>query len=178
MTTPFVPPPYSEAPDTQWSTADLCDRGLSDASLDVRVLPPAYRSYGGRSWYFGEVLTVAAGGEACSLAQLLAQPGRGRVLLADAAGADTHAVFGDRMAAIAVQHGWAGLLVHGHVRDTRILMRMPLGVHALGAVPNRQAIMSPAAEAAEVTLHGHRVRSGEWLYADEDGVIVMARRHT
>lgn len=177
MTTSFAPPSYAAAPDTQWSTSDLCDLGLNDAGLGVRVLPPIYRSYGGRSWYFGEVQAVVANGEACSLAQLLAQPGRGRVLLVDASGADTHAIFGDRMACNAVQNGWAGLLVHGYVRDARELARMPLGVHALGTVPNRRAVMSPAREAAEITLNGHCVRSGEWLYADEDGIVVTARRH-
>lgn len=177
MTPTFLPPSYDAAPDTQWSTSDLCDRALGDASMGVRVMPPSYRAFGGRSWYFGQVVTVPARGTAHSLAELLAQDGHGRVLLVDAAGTSNHAIFGDRMAAMAVQNGWNGVVIHGYVRDARVLARMPLGVHALGTVPNRPSVMAPAMAGEEVTLHGYRVRSGEWLYADEDGIIFMARRH-
>ncbi|MVW78283.1 ribonuclease E activity regulator RraA [Bordetella sp. 02P26C-1] len=179
MTT-FVPPSYDNAPDTTWCTADLCDLALNDPTLELRILPPAYRTYGGRSWYFGEIVTVDAPrpGGAMSLAPLLSQPGNNRVLLVDAQGSPTQAILGDRMAAMAVQNGWSGIVIHGYVRDTRILARMPVGVHALGSIPTRAAEMPPAAAAPQVTIHGHRVKSGEWLYADEDGVIVLARRHT
>lgn len=179
MTT-FTPPSYADAPDTNWSTADLCDAALADPSLELRILPPAYRSFGGRSWYFGEVVTVKAPqlDGAMSLAPLLTQPGKNRVLLVDAQGSTTQAALGDRMAGLAVQNGWSGIVIHGFVRDSAILARMPLGVHALGTVPNRATTM-PTAEASEhVTLHGHRVKTGEWLYADEDGIIVLSRRHT
>lgn len=175
----FVPPSYDNAPDTTWTTADLCDLALTDPSMELRILPPAYRPFGGRSWYFGEVVTVTAPSPdgALSLAPMLSQPGHNRVLLVDAHGHPTQAVLGDRMAAMAVQNGWSGIVLHGFVRDTRILARMPLGVHALGAVPTRAVSMPPAAASEHVTLHGHTVTAGEWLYADEDGIIVMSRRH-
>ena len=181
MSTPaFVPPSYSNAPDATWSTADLCDLTMDTPAAGLRILPPHYRGYGARGWYFGELMVAAAPeGAAPSLAALLATPGNGRVLVVDAGGeAAPHAVLGDRMAAMAVQNGWAGVVVHGYVRDAQVLARMPIGVHALGTRPNRPAAMQPAAPADAVTLHGFTVRSGDWLYADEDGVIVLAQRHT
>src|SRR3546814_1992510 len=69
-----------------WTTADLCDLALSTPALNLRVLPPDYRSFGGRPWYFGQVLAVLAadtnGG--FSLAAILSEAGLGRVLVVDA----------------------------------------------------------------------------------------------
>src|SRR5690554_1863234 len=56
----FTPPNYSDAPDTNWTTADLCDLALTNPALGLQILSPVYRAYGGRPWYFGEVV-VAAG---------------------------------------------------------------------------------------------------------------------
>ena len=180
MNQPFVPPSYDNAPDATWATADLCDLALEAPEAGLRILPPAYRAFGGRSWYFGELVVVPlpTSANAPSLSSLLSTPGQGRVLLVDAGGAPTHAVLGDRMAAMAVQSGWSGIVIHGYVRDTSVLARMPLGVHALGSLPNRSRVMVPAAAGTQVTLHDQAFRTGDWLYADEDGVIVLARRHT
>jgi regulator of ribonuclease activity A len=179
MTAPFTPPSYSSAPDVNWTTADLCDACMGQADWDLRVLPPVFRAYGGRSWYFGQVVAVpspSADG-ALSLAALLAEPGLGRVLVVDGMGSEAHAILGDRMAGMGVQNGWSGVLVNGRVRDTPLLARMPLGIHALGAMPNRPAAMAPASAGTQVDIQGVNVRTGEWLYADTDGVIVLARRH-
>jgi len=180
MTQPFVPPSYDNAPDATWATADLCDLALEAPQAGLRILPPAYRAFGGRSWYFGALVVVSmpTPDHVPSLASLLSTPGEGRVLLVDAGGVPTHAVLGDRMAAMAVQSGWSGIVIHGYVRDTSVLARMPVGVHALGSVPNRAPAMVPAAAGVQLTLHGQAFRTGDWLYADDDGVIVLARRHT
>lgn len=180
MTQAFTPPSYRSAPDVNWTTADLCDACMDYADWGLRVLAPIFKSYGGRSWYFGQVVPVpspAADG-ALSLAVLLAEPGLGRVLVVDGMGSAAHAILGDRMAALGVQNGWSGVLINGHVRDTPVLARMPLGIHALGAVPNRPPVMAPAATGEQVLIHGTAIRAGDWLYADADGVIVLSRRHT
>lgn len=179
MTATFTPPSYSNAPDVNWTTADLCDACMGPDDWGLRVLPPVFRAFGGRSWYFGQIVAVPSptADGALSLAPLLAEPGAGRVLVVDGLGSAAHAIIGDRMAGMAVQNGWSGVLVNGHVRDTSVLARMPLGVHALGAAPNRPAAMAPAQAGTQVQIQGINVRTGDWLYADTDGVIVLARRH-
>jgi regulator of ribonuclease activity A len=175
----FQPPAYGSFPDINWSTADLCDAHLADAEWGVQVVGTGLHSYGGRRWYFGEVVTAAnpAFG-VMSLVDLCTSPGEGRVLVADAQGSLMHAVVGDRMAALAAQHGWAGIVVNGVVRDTKDLGRMPLGIHALGTRPNRAADMQPANTGGSFDMLGVKLEPGLWLYADEDGVILMRRRHT
>src|SRR3546814_3076097 len=117
MNSPFTPPSYHDAPDATWTTADLCYLALSTPALNLRVLPPDYRSFGGRPWYFGQVLAVLAadtnGG--FSLAAILSEAGLGRVLVVDAQAAQACAILGDRMAALAVQNGWSGEIGRAHV---------------------------------------------------------------
>src|SRR6218665_3960581 len=100
----FQPPSYGSFPDVTWSTADLCDAHLADPAWGIQVLAPGLQSYGGRSWYFGEVVTAGNPEDAVlSLVDLVSSPGLGRVLVADAQADAAHAVLGDRMAALAVQ---------------------------------------------------------------------------
>lgn len=174
----FQPPSYAAVPDVTWSTADLCDAHMGDPAWGLQVLAPGLRSFGGRSWYFGEVVTAGTpGGAAMSLVNLLSTPGLGRVLVADAQGDPAHAVLGDRMAALAVQNGWAGVIVNGYVRDARDLARMPVGIHALGTRPNRAQNMQPATSGDPVSALDVQIVPGLWAYADEDGVILMNKRH-
>ena len=46
-------------------------------------------------------------------------------------------MLGDKLAMLAVDHGWEGVVVYGCVRDTAELQQMPLGVVALAACPMR-----------------------------------------
>ena len=177
--TMFQPPAYGSFPDINWSTADLCDAHLADVQWGVQTVSPGLQSYGGRRWYFGEVVTAGNPPVGImSLVDLCSSPGQGRVLFANAEGSPLHAVVGDRMAALAAQHGWAGLVINGFVRDTKDLMRMPIGIHALGTRPNRAVDMQPASSGGSFEMLGVKVEPGLWLYADEDGVILMKRRHT
>ncbi|MGE8640195.1 MAG: ribonuclease E activity regulator RraA [Achromobacter sp.] len=180
MNQPFTPPSYRSAPDVNWATADLCDSCLDQAAAGLRVLPPVFRSYGAPTWYFGQVVAVPSpvADGALSLAGLLAEPGHGRVLVVDGLGNAGHAVLGDRMAGMGAQNGWAGMLINGYVRDTAVLARMPLGVHALGSVPNRARTLTTAAAGDQVRIQGVDIRTGDWLYADTDGIIVLSCRHT
>jgi len=175
----FQPPGYGSFPDLTWATTDLCDAHLADPAWGMQIVGQGLQSYGGRSWYFGEVATAGtAPGTAMSMIDIVSTPGQGRVLLADALADPAHAVVGDRMAALAAQNGWAGIVINGYVRDTRDLARMPIGIHALGARPNRSPNMQPATAGIRFELLGAFVEPGLWVYVDGDGVVLMKRRHT
>ena len=175
----FVPPDASSFPDVTWSTSDLCDELLSRPEWNVQVVQTELQSFGGRSWYFGEIVTVIElPGWNPSLQPVLSSPGAGRVLVVNAKAAGKAAIFGDRMAALAVQNGWVGIILDGYVRDTAMLARMPLGVHALGKAPNRATDMRPAATGGTFDLYGAAVLEQHWAYVDADGIVLINRRHT
>ena len=71
------------------------------------------------------------------------EPGAGQVLVIDGAGLATGALFGDRLAEIAVRNGWAGWSSMDWIRDRDEINAMDIGVKALGTIPVRANIQGP-----------------------------------
>jgi regulator of ribonuclease activity A len=159
--------------ETTWTTPDLCDE-----HDEVRVVDGDLRDYGGRERFGGPVVTArchdADGPDNTLVKELCSTPGEGRVLVVDAGGLRTHAVLGDLIAAEAVAHGWAGVVVHGVVRDLELLRTMDLGVRALGACPRRSVRRGVGERDVPVRLGSVVVSPGDHLYADATGVVVAA----
>ena len=150
------------------STADLWD-AHGDA---LQSLPLQLRSFGGTPAFAGPVRTVRCFEDNALVKQILASHGAGAVLVVDGGGSLQTALMGDRIAQSAVDAGWAGVLIHGCVRDSIALARMPLGVKALGVNPRRSAKVGVGEVDVTVEFGGVVFRPGARLYADEDGVLV------
>lgn len=160
----------------KFSTCDLCDLGKGDASGNFRVLPGGlYRHYGGHIDFAGPVATVRCLEDNSLVKSAVESPGQGRVLVVDGGGSMKRALLGGNLAAAAAKNGWAGLLIHGCVRDLAELREAETGILALGHVPlptERQG--QGLAEVALQIGGGVWVRPGDWLYADEDGTVISA----
>jgi regulator of ribonuclease activity A len=102
-------------------------------------------------------------------------PGKGRVLVVDGGGSLRHALLGDMLAAAAAENGWQGLLINGCVRDVEILESIDLGVKALNIHPVKTEKRGEGRLNVNVTFAGATIRSGGYLYADANGVVVAAR---
>lgn len=150
------------------STCDLCDR-FEDR---VRVLGLPLRDYGGRIAFAGRVSTVKALEDNSLVREAVAEPGEGRVLVIDGGGSLRRAMLGDMLADKAVANGWSGVLVHGAIRDSAALARLDLGVKALGACPLKTDKRGQGLRDVPVRFGGVEIRPGDWLAADEDGVIL------
>ena len=154
-----------------WNTADLCD-----AHPDLQVAEPVLIDFGGRSELCGPIATVRVFEDNVLVRQALSEPGEGRVLVVDGGGSKQVALVGDRLAAVAVDNGWSGVVVNGCVRDTAMLSGIDLGVRALAACPRRSAKTGAGTRGELVVFAGVTFRPGEWLYADTDGVVVAPER--
>ena len=150
-------------------TADLCDRLGSRAC----VCQAPWRSYGGRCAAEGLAATVQCLDDAALLRAQLAEPGRGRILVVDGGGSLRAALLGDRMARLAMDSGWAGLVIHGAVRDVARLRTMDIAVLALGHVPVRGGRTGAGRAGGELRLGGAVFRPGAYVCLDEDGVVVL-----
>jgi regulator of ribonuclease activity A len=155
-----------------FSTADLYDAN-PDA---VQVAEPLYRSFGGISSFWGPVATVKVFEDNSLVRQTLQEPGQGRVLLVDGGGSMQCALLGDRLAQLAIDNGWRGLVVHGCVRDSKELAQMPIGIKALAANPRRSGKRGDGERGILVFFAGVTVHDGDWLYADEDGILISSTR--
>jgi regulator of ribonuclease activity A len=159
-----------------FSTADLCDHYLLLPGSGAQYALPGLVSYGGLVKYHGPIATIAAcEKKAVRLLDALAQPGNGRILVVDNRAHADWAVLGDRLAERALANGWVGIVLNGFIRDVAALREMPIGVHALGVVPARPPQFSAGEQGAELRFLNVRFNSQDWVYADEDGVVVLPK---
>ncbi|WP_193596780.1 ribonuclease E activity regulator RraA [Microbacterium sp. YJN-G] len=150
------------------STADLYDQH-GDA---LQSLPLQLRSFGARTSFEGPIRTVRCFEDNALVKQLLSSPDDGAVLVVDGAGSLQTALMGDMIAQLAVDNGWAGVVINGCVRDSAVIATMPLGVKALGTNPRKSGKQGTGEVDVTVEFGGVSFRPGARLYADEDGILV------
>jgi len=153
---------------TDFKTADLCDQ-YSDK---LKICEPEFSSYGGKSSFYGPIVTVKCFEDNSRVRDALSQDGHGNVLVVDAGASKRCAMLGDMLAQMAVDNGWAGVLMNGYIRDSADIAKMPLGVMALGTFPLKSVKKGVGETEVAVRFSGINFRPGYYLYADEDGIIV------
>jgi regulator of ribonuclease activity A len=156
------------------STCDLCDAHKSDDSGKFRVMPPVFKDFGGLTRFYGQVLTVKCFEDNSHVKLAVESEGMGRVLVVDGAGSLSRALLGGNLAASAARQGWAGVVVYGCVRDLAELSALPLGIRALALNPMPTVRADQGQTGVVVQVLGVPVHSGDWLYADDDGMVVSA----
>ena len=154
-----------------FKTADLCDQ----FPTEVQVLEPLLRDYGGVTTFGGPIATLVVFEDSVLVRQALETAGEGRVLVVDGGGSCQCALFGDRLAQLAYDNGWAGVVINGCIRDTVAVARIPVGVRALATSPQRCHKQGRGTRDRPVHFGGVSFRSGHYLYADDDGVVVAPR---
>ena len=79
----------------------------------------------------------------------------------------------------AATNGWAGIVVHGCIRDADELAEQPIGVRALAAFPRKsERGLHTGQVGRTVVFAGVTFREGAWLCADSDGVVVLPEAPT
>lgn len=155
-----------------FATCDLCDAHEGRLGAGLRVLPPMLRDFGGVARFAGEVLTLKCPEDNSRVREAVATPGRQRVLVVDGGGLVRRALVGGNLASQAARNGWAGIVVDGAVRDLAELRASGIGVKALALVPLRTEKRGEGQQGVPVQVQGVDVRTGDWLYADEDGIVL------
>lgn len=149
-------------------TADLYDEHGEDlASLALQL-----HNYGGTKRFTGRIRTVACYEDNTLVKQTVQEPGDGAVLVVDGRGSLQRALLGDMIARIAADNGWAGLLIHGAIRDQLAIADLPLGVKALGTNPRKSVKEGVGEVDVPVVIGGIRFEPGKTIWCDEDGVLV------
>ena len=150
------------------ATADLYDeRGDELDSVGIQ-----FHDIGGRTAFDGPVRTIRCHRDNALVKQTLATPGDGAVLVVDGGGSLESALVGDLIAASAVEHGWAGVIVNGAIRDREAIGQLPLGVKALGSNPRKSAKDGVGEVDVVVEIGGVVFRPGAHVWADADGILV------
>jgi regulator of ribonuclease activity A len=147
---------------------------LSDSHPAAKPLSFQFRSFGTRERFAGPVSTIACHADNSRVAEAVAEPGAGRVLLVDGQGALHRSLLGDRLAQLASDNGWAGVVVVGAIRDVEVIDEIDIGVQALGVCPVKTDKRGVGDRDIPLMLREVPVTPGDWLYSDRNGVLVSS----
>jgi regulator of ribonuclease activity A len=155
----------------QPKTVDLCDQYADE----LQVAAPIFHDYGSTIAFCGPISTVQVHEDNVLVRAALEEPGAGRVLVVDGRGSLRCALVGDQLVTLGLNNGWAGVVVNGCIRDVGTLAELAFGVKALAATPLRSAKRGAGARDVQVVFAGLSCTPGQYLYADQDGIIVADR---
>jgi regulator of ribonuclease activity A len=154
------------------STPDLCDQYPEL----VQAVEPMFSNFGGRESFGGQVVTVKCFEDNSRVKELVSTPGEGRVMVVDAGGSMRRACLGDMLAEKASANGWSGIIIYGCVRDVDEIMATDIGVQALGVHPIKTDKKGIGEIDITVTFGGVTFNSGDYVYADNNGIIVSPEK--
>lgn len=152
----------------QYVTPDLCD---AYPEL-IQVVDPMFSNFGGRDSFGGQIVTVKCFEDNSRVKELVDQDGSGKVMVVDGGGSLRRALLGDMLAEKAAQNGWAGIIVYGCVRDVDVLAQTDLGIQALASHPMKTDKRGIGDLNIPVTFCGVTFVPGNYVYADNNGIIV------
>jgi regulator of ribonuclease activity A len=150
------------------ATADLLDE-----HPDAAVSALAFRQFGAVAAVDGTIATVQCFEDNVLVKQRVAEPGAGRVLVVDGGGSMRVALVGDSVASVALDNGWAGLIINGCVRDSAVLRKLAIGIKALGTHPKPSSKTGEGAIDVAVTFGGVTFHPGARVASDDDGIVVL-----
>ena len=155
-----------------FQTADLFD-AYADK---LQVLAPLFHSYGAKTKFCGEIVTIKCHEDNSLVAEQVKQNGKGKVLVVDGGGSLRRALLGDNLAKNAVDNGWEGLVIFGCIRDSAIINKMPIGVKALNTNPAKTEKRNEGQLNIAISFGGVNFLPGNFLYSDEDGMVVSKEK--
>ncbi len=152
-------------------TADICD----EYAADIQVADPIFQAYGSRRSFGGQAVTLRVFEDNPLVRSALENPGSGRVLVVDGGASLRCALLGGNIARIASENGWSGVIINGCIRDRLEIDATDIGIRALNTCPRKSRKQGCGEKDVDLFFAGTDVRPGDYIYADEDGIIVSAR---
>lgn len=153
---------------TNFKTADLCDEHANS----VQVCEIEFNSYGKRKRFSGKIETVNVFEDNVLFLEALETVPEGSVIVVNGGGSKKCALMGDRLAGIAESRGLAGVIINGCIRDSADIAEINIGAFAIGTNPLKSKKKGEGERNGTFSFGGVNWQPGDYVYADEDGVIV------
>jgi len=148
---------------------------LSDEAPEVRALELQFYNFGAIKQFGGRAVTIKCHEDNSLVKQSVDEAGAGRVIVVDGGGSQRRALLGDMLADKAAANGWAGLVINGVIRDVDEIGQTNLGVQALGTCPIKTEKLGVGQRDIVIHMGGVDIAPGDYVYADNNGVIVSKR---
>ena len=154
------------------STCDISDQ----LHPYVQYLDPIFKSYGVKTAFSGRIVTIKCFEDNSLVEEALKMNGKGCVLVVDAGESLRCAMLGDKRASDAIKNEWEGIVVNGSIRDSVMINSMTIGIRALGVCPRKSIKKGNGKRNLTVDFSNVKFIPNHYLYADEDGVIVIENK--
>lgn len=150
-------------------TADLCDE---NRDKNIQVLSTKFKNYGGLKQFRGQIVTVKLDKSNWRLLEMLRdEDGKGRIIVVDNS-QQFFGVVGDKLMAFARNNNWKAIILNGYVRDIDETKNINVGLYAIGTCPLRNFELTESQRDIELNFEEVTFNNGDYIYADNDGVIV------
>lgn len=154
-----------------FKTADLCDE---NQDKKIQVLSSEFKNYGGLKGFYGQIITIKLNKSNWDLLSMLRdEKGQDKIVVVDVE-KEFYGVVGDKLSLFAQNNNYKALIINGYVRDTEETKKFAIGLIALGTCPLRNFEKTNGERDIELKFGGVTFNNGDFLYADEDGVIVCS----
>lgn len=154
-------------------TADLCDDYIEQLKV---ALPIGLKDYGGKKSFHGEIVTIQCYENNPLVRTALSENGKGKVLVVNGGGSKRCALTGDNIAQLAFENQWSGIIINGCIRDSEAIGKIEIGVKALDTNPTKSGKLENGKINIPITFAEITFLPGEYLYADEDGIVVSSSK--
>ena len=151
------------------STSNVLDR---DENASICTLPMLL--FGRRRVVSGIIRTIRCFEDNALIKSTLATDSPGEILVVDGGGSVDTALLGDQIAASALAHGWAAVILFGAVRDSTALGTLDFHVKTLDLIPRKSAKRGKGEINVSIHCGGVDFVPGHYLYSDPDGVVVLS----
>lgn len=105
------------------------------------------------------------------LEMLRDEDGKGRIVVVDNS-QEFFGVVGDKLMAFALKNNWQAIILNGYVRDTDETKNINVGLAAIGTCPLRNFEETQGQRDVELSFEGLTFNTGDYIYADNDGIIL------
>lgn len=152
-------------------TADLCDE---NQNKNIQVLSSEFKNYGGLEGFSGQIVTIKLNKSNWDLLSMLRdEDGNEKIVIVDVDRA-FYGVVGDKLSLFAENNNYKAIIINGYVRDSEETKKFPIGLIALGTCPLRNFEKTNGERDVELKFGGVTFNSGDFLYADKDGIIICS----
>jgi len=154
-------------------TADLCDE---NQDKHLQILSPKFQNYGGLKRFYGQIETVRLDKSNFRLLEMLRdEDGEGKIVVVDNA-QEFFGVVGDKLMAFAAKNNWKAIILNGYVRDTDETKNINVGLYAVGTCPLRNFDKTQSSRGEEIEFEGLTFNRGDYIYADNDGIVISKEK--
>ncbi len=147
---------------------------VSDCMARMTAAGPRLRPMHKRGYLIGSALTVKCRpGDNLIIHKALTMAQKGDVIVVDAGGDLTNALFGEIMMASSVAIGVAGIVLNGAVRDSEEIAQGEFPLYAAGVTHRGPYKDGPGEINVPIAIDGMVIHPGDLMLGDADGLLCV-----